>query len=322
MRRGVVGLSESLVKTLAQRYGLSEEDVKLALEMIGGGEDEVSKTISTITTSGEALAKTPKDVQQAIAPLVAATVLRQLSADPFQQKMLSLTGSLLTIKTLLAEDKSAEKLVDSIMGEIKALNERLAKLEESKKSEEVKAVAEAIENLRRDMEELRREIEAKEFATVAPKSITTNPLEQTKNQISEFVNVLNSVTEGLKALGFEIKKPGEVKPVDDVDKAREILERYGYEVKPRYMTEEEFQRRLQEERRRFEKLLEKRLRRSEKIAEAKARQVEAIAAVALEVIRHLGKLSQPAQVGGVVDVARRRALQGVLQAQQGVAQSS
>jgi hypothetical protein len=100
------------------------------------------------------------------------------------------------------------------------------------------------------------------------------------------------------------------------------LERYGYEVKPRYMTEEEFQRKLQEERRRFEKLLEKRLRRSEKIAEAKARQVEAIAAVALEVIRHLGKLSQPAQVGGVVDVARRRALQGVQQAQQGTAQSS
>lgn len=313
-------MSESLVKALAQKYGLSEEDVKLALEMIGG-EDEVSRTLSTIVSSGEALAKTPKDVQQAIAPLVAATVLRQLSADPFQQKMLSLTGSLLTIKTLLGEDKSVERLVQSITDQIKALNERLAKLEESRKSEEIQAVAESIENLRRDLEELRGRMEGGS-AAVVPQNVSANPLEQTRSQISEFVNTLNAVTEGLKALGFEVKRPGEVKPVDDIDKAREILERFGYEVKPRYMTEEEFQRRLQEERRRFEKLLEKRLRRSERIAEAKARQVEAIAAVALEVIRHLGKLSQPAQGGGVVDVARRRAVQGVQQAQQGVAQSS
>jgi hypothetical protein len=127
-------VSESLVKALAQKYGLSEEDVKLALEMIGG-EDELSKMISTVATTGEALAKTPKDVQQAIAPLVAATVLRQLSTDPFQQKMLSLAGSILTVKELLSEDKTVVKLVDSIMGEIKALNERLAKLEESRKSE-------------------------------------------------------------------------------------------------------------------------------------------------------------------------------------------
>ncbi len=310
-------MSESLVKALAQKYGLSEEDVRLALEMIGG-EDEMGKMISTVATAGEAIAKTPKDVQQTIAPLVAATVLRQLSADPFQQKMLSLTGSLLTIKTLLGEDKSAERLVDSIMGEIKALNERLAKIEESRKSEEVMAVAEAIENLRAGMEELRRRIEEKGSTAVAPQIASTNPLEQTRNQISEFANTLNAVTEGLKALGFEVRRPGEVKPVDDIDKAREILERYGYEVKPRYMTEEEFQRRLQEERRRFEKLLEKRLRRSEKIAEAKARQVEAIAAVVLEVVRNIRSLVQPAQGGGgVAEVARRRALalQGVQQAQ-------
>jgi hypothetical protein len=313
-------VSESLVKALAQRYGLSEEDVKLALEMIGG-EDELSKMISTVATAGEALAKTPKDVQQAIAPLVAATVLRQLSADPFQQKMLSLTGSLLTIKTLLGEDKSVERLVDSIMNEIKALNERLAKLEESKKSEEVKAVAEAIENLRKDMEELRREIENKVSATVTPQTTNINPLEQAKNQISEFVNVLNAVTEGLKALGFEIKKPGEARSIDDINKARELLERYGYEVKPRHMTEEEFQRRLQEERKRLKKMFERKLRKSEKIAEAKARQVEAIAAVVLEVIRNIRNLIQPAQAGGgVVEVARRRALayQGVQQAQQSV----
>jgi hypothetical protein len=310
-----MGLSESLIKTLAQKYGLSEEDVKLALEMIGGGEDELGKTISTVATTGEALAKTPKDVQQAIAPLVAATVLKQLSADPFQQKMLSLTGSLLTIKTLLGEDKSAEKLVDSIMGEIRALNEKLAKLEESKKSEEVMVIAEAIENLRRDMEELRGRIERGATA-VTPQNIAANPLEQTRSQISEFVNALNAVTDGLKALGFEVRRPGEVKPVDDIDKAREILERYGYEVKPRYMTEEEFQRRLQEERRRFEKLVEKRLRRSEKIAEARARQVEAVAAVVLEVVKNVRSLVQPAQGGGgVAEVARRRALQGVQQAQ-------
>jgi uncharacterized phage infection (PIP) family protein YhgE len=312
-------LSESLVKTLAQKYGLSEEDVKLAFEMIGG-EDELSKMISTVATAGEALAKTPKDVQQAIAPLVAATVLRQLSADPFQQKMLSLTGSLLTIKTLLGEDRSVERLVQSITDQIEALNERLAKLEETKKSEEVKAVAEAIENLRRDMEELRREITEKGSTAVMPQATSTNPLEQAKNQISEFVNVLNAVTEGLKALGFEVKKPGETRSIDDVNKARELLERYGYEVKPRYMTEEEFQRRLQEERRRLEKMFERRLRKSEKIAEAKARQVEAIAAVVLEVVRNIRNLIQPAQAGsGVAEVARRRALayQGVQQAQQG-----
>lgn len=307
-------MSENLIKTLAQKYGLSEEDVRLALEMIGGGEDEVSKTLSTVVSSGEALAKTPKDVQQAIAPLVAATVLKQLSADPFQQKMLSLTGSLLTIKTLLGEDKSVEKLVESITGEIKALNERLAKIEESKKSEEIQAVVEAIENLRGDMEELRSRIE-KGPATVESQTIA-NPLEQARNQLNDFANTLNTITEGLKALGFEVRKPGEVKHVDDIDKAKQILERYGYEVKPRYMTEEEFQRRLQEERRRFEKLLEKRLRRSEKIAEAKARQVEALVALGIEILRRLHSLTSPAQGGGVVDVARRRALQGVQQAQQ------
>jgi DNA repair exonuclease SbcCD ATPase subunit len=312
-------VSESLVKALAQRYGMSEEDVRLALEMIGG-EDEVSKILSTITTAGEAIAKTPKDVQQAIAPLVAATVLRQLSTDPFQQKMLSLTGSLLTIKTLLGEDKTVEKLVDSIMGEIKALNEKIAKLEESKKSEEIQALAESIENLRKDMEELRREIEKRESATTTPQNASTNPLEQARSQISEFVNALNAVIDGLKALGFEIRKPSEVKPIDDIDRAKRLLESYGYEVKPRYMTEEEFQRRLQEERRRLQRIFERKLRKSEKIAEAKARQVEAIAAVVLEIVRNIRNLIQPAQAGGgVAEVARRRALalQGVQQAQQG-----
>jgi uncharacterized phage infection (PIP) family protein YhgE len=316
-------LSESLIKTLAQKYGLSEEDVRLALEMVGG-EDELSKTLSTVVTTGEALAKTPEGVQKAIAPLVAATVLRQLSTDPFQQKMLSLTGSLLTIKTLLGEDKSVERLVQSITDQIKALNERLAKLEESKKSEEVQALAESIENLRAGLEELREELRRRAengSTAVAPQS--SNPLAQARNQISEFADTLNAIINGLKALGFEVRKPGEVKPVDDIDKAKEILVKYGYEVKPRYMTEEEFHRRLQEERRRLEKRFEKMLRKSEKIAEARARQVEAIAALGLEAIRYLRSLTGQAQAGGgVVEVARRRALQGMLQAQQGTAQSA
>jgi DNA repair exonuclease SbcCD ATPase subunit len=311
-------LSESLVKTLAQKYGLSEEDVKLALEMIGGGEDELGKTISTVATTGEALAKTPKDVQQAIAPLVAATVLKQLSADPFQQKMLSLTGSLLTIKTLLGEDKGVERLVQSITDQIRALNERLAKLEETKKSEEIQAIAQSIENLRADLEELRSRMESGPTAVTQQVASTANPLAQASSQLDEFTRTLNAVVDGLKALGFEVKKPGEVKPIDDIDKAKEILVKYGYEVKPRYMSEEEFQRRLQEERRRYEKLLEKRLRKSEKIAEAKARQVEAIVALGLEVVKYLRSLAQPAGQagGGVVEVARRRVVQGVQQAQQ------
>ena len=310
-------MSESLVKALAQKYGLSEEDVKLALEMIGG-EDELSKMISTVATTGEALAKTPKDVQQAIAPLVAATVLRQLSADPFQQKMLSLTGSLLTIKTLLGEDKGVERLVQSITDQIRALNERLAKLEETKKSEEIQAIAQSIENLRADLEELRSRMESGPTAVTQQVASTANPLAQASSQLDEFTRTLNAVVDGLKALGFEVKKPGEVKPIDDIDKAKEILVKYGYEVKPRYMSEEEFQRRLQEERRRYEKLLEKRLRKSEKIAEAKARQVEAIVALGLEVVKYLRSLAQPAGQagGGVVEVARRRVVQGVQQAQQ------
>jgi DNA repair exonuclease SbcCD ATPase subunit len=321
----VVVVSESLVKALAQKYGVSEEDVKLALEMIGG-EDELSKMISTITTAGEALAKTPENVQQAIAPLIAATVLRQLSTDPFQQKMLSLTGSLLTIKTLLGEDKGVEKLVDSVMSELKTLNEKIAKIEESKRSEEIQALAESVENLRKGLEELREELKMKvenQSTAVAQQATATNLLANIRSQLEEFSSTLNTLVDTLKALGFEVKKPGEVKPVDDIDRAKQLLEKYGYEIKPRYMTEEEFQRRLQEERRRLEKLFEKKLRKSEKIAEAKARQVEALAALGLEVIRYLRSLTGQAQAGGgVVEVARRRALQGVLQAQQDTTQSA
>jgi DNA repair exonuclease SbcCD ATPase subunit len=277
-------MSKELAKALAQKLGVSEEDAVVALSLVGEDGSDLGNLINLVGATGEAMSKAPQDVQKAITPVISMALLKQLSTDPYQQKMLALVSSLATLKTLFSSDQGIQQLVNTITQQLNALNERLQKLEEGRKAEELQRLEEFLNTLTQEVLDLKKRVEQ-------PPQIqtqgSTNPLIKAKEEMSMFLDVLNTVTEYLKALGYKVKRPGEEEtpPTITPEMIEEYARKYGYEVKR--MTPEEIKKMVEEERKKAFKKAMRQLKIKEKELAFKEKVYNGLASLTLSFIREV-----------------------------------
>jgi len=293
-------VSESLVKSLAQKLGVSEEDVKLALEWLNRvmSEDEVSKAVSTIATVGEASGKMPEQMQQAIAPVLGYALLKHLTADPFQRQMMSLVGGLATIKALLGSDQQSQQLVEKLLERIDNLNEQIQQMREAKSREEFERFAsevnKTLEAITGEVSELKKKLE--ELASrpsTPPEHI--NPLKAVTTQLSDFKDAITALAETLTALGFKVVKPGEKPPIHEIpdEELRRVAEMRGYELKPKALTWEEVDRLVREREMKLKRWFKRKLEREVRLKELETKKWESVSAAIVEGFRLLRRILKP-----------------------------
>ena len=251
---------KELASALAKKLGISEEDAAIALSLLALDQvDSTEKTIGLIGSAGEALSKTnSQQVQQALAPAVGYALLKQMSTDPFQQRLLSLISALTTLKAL-SSDQGMQQLINSITEQLKELNTRIQRIEEGKKVEEVEKIAETVNSLAQELIDLKKRFEGGQ-TQVSTQNTTISTI---KDELKEFTDTINTISDILKALGYEVRKPWESKELTPEELAK-IAERWGLEVKRKGLTPDEVRRMLEEERRKVWEEAEKTLQIKEK----------------------------------------------------------
>jgi chromosome segregation ATPase len=285
-------------RAITKKLGIPEEDAQLALSMLSsllnGSEDE--KVMSSVASAGEALSKAPQSVQQALTPVVASALIKQVTRDPFQEKLLSLAGGLMTIKTLLGgEDEKTKELreaVGQLAAKLEQLSNEIQELKASKQEAQQEApdyITARLEELGRAIMELRERLSEASRREEAPAEGVAgykNPVEKFKEDITTFMKLTEDMKSVLESLGYRVVKPAspEVISPELLEKSRKAFEALGFEVRPRVITEEEFRQRLRKAKKRLAKKYEEKLKRDRAIAEAKARQTESVAAVVIKLI--------------------------------------
>ena len=238
-------------KKLAEKLGISEEALDLLTAFIRDDSEGMERTISLIGITGEALSKmNSQPVQQALAPALGYALVKQLGTDPFQQRILSLVSGLATIKTLFS-DQGTQQLINSVTEQLKQLNERIQKIEESKKAEEIQKITENFNTLAQELLELKSRIEQAPSPQPQTQVQTNNSIVRVKDELSSFVSTIEGITEVLKALGYRVRRPGEeeVKRLTP-DEIVKLAEEYGFEVKRKGMSPEEVRQLIEKVRKR------------------------------------------------------------------------
>ena len=278
-------MSKELAKTLAQKLGISEEDAVAALSLVGEDGSDLGNLINILGATAEATSKAPQDVQKAITPVISMALLKQLSTDPYQQKMLALVSSLATLKTLFASDQGIQQLVNTITQQLNTLNERLQKLEEGRKAEELQRLEDFLNTLTQEVLDLKKRIE--QPPQTQTQGSTSNPLVKAKEEMATFLDVLNTVTEYLKALGYKVRRPGEEETPTTItpEMIEELARKYGYEVKR--MTPEEIRRTIEEERKKAFKKAMRQLKIKERELAFKEKVYNGLASLTLSFIREV-----------------------------------
>jgi DNA repair exonuclease SbcCD ATPase subunit len=301
-------MSKELAKALAQKLGVSEEDAVAALSLVGEDGSDLSNLINLVGVTGEAMSKAPQDVQKAITPVISMALLKQLSTDPYQQKMLALVSSLATLKTLFASDQGIQQLVNTITQQLNTLNERLQKLEEGRKAEELQKLEDFLNTLTQEVLDLKKRIEQPPQTQTQTQGSTSNPLIKAKEEMATFLDVLNTVTEYLKALGYKVKRPGEEETPTTItpEVIEEFARKYGYEVKR--MTPEEIRRTIEEERKKAFKKAMRQLKIKEKELAFKERVYNGFASLALSFIREVIGPIVKQKIGAVAEEELAKAL--------------
>jgi DNA repair exonuclease SbcCD ATPase subunit len=282
-------MSKELAKALAQKLGVSEEDAVAALSLVGEDSSDLANLFNLVGATGEAMSKAPQDVQRAITPVISMALLKQLSTDPYQQKMLALVSSLATLKTLFSSDQGIQQLVNTITQQLNTLNERLQKLEEGRKAEELQKLEDFLNMLTQEVSDLKKRIEQPPQTQTQTQG-STNPLkaiEQFMEQLQVFPNTLNAMVEYLKALGYKVRRPGEEETPTTItpEVIEEYARKYGYEV--RRMTPEEIRKTIEEERKKAFKKAMRQLQIKEKELAFKEKVYNGLASLTLSFIREV-----------------------------------
>jgi undecaprenyl pyrophosphate synthase len=283
--------NENLVKAIGKKLGAGEEGAELAAAVLGelgdASDDTVAKTVSLAAAAGEGLGKAPQPLQQALTPIIASSLLKQLNKDPFQEKMLSLVTSLTTLKYILGDsDRESSKMADVLLSQIKELKDTIENLKEEKKAEDEQRLNETLQTIYDEIRMLKTKVET----GTAPQRTLADYVEKSPvEHISTFSKELNSLVDALKELGFKVKRPGEeeheVPGPEVIEKLRATAEKLGLEVRPKSMTYDEYQRRLEEEKKRIMRIAKRKAERHVKVQEAKAKQMETIGALFAELMR-------------------------------------
>jgi len=308
-------VSEELAKAVARRLGVGEEDARLALSLFSEfseGED-VEKAISLIAAAGQGLEKAPAQFQQAVAPVVATALLKQLSRDPYRERLVALAESLMTIKALLGQDETARQLqsaLSSVVEQINRLNQEIESLKEVRVEEverSLQPILSTVESLRSGLEELRRRLDelsrqprqvSEEVEELGGAGRATGLAERLRNDITTLKREVEGLADVLSMLGYKVvrsSEPTSPPRPEELEELRRRWEALGYEVKPKVVTVEELnrlrqemeearRRELEELRRRYKELLRRKLARSEKIAEARTKQAEMAFAVLMKLM--------------------------------------
>ena len=299
-------MSKELAKALAQKLGVSEEDAVAALSLVGEDGSDLGNLINLVGATGEAMSKAPQDVQRAITPVISMALLKQLSTDPYQQRMLALVSSLATLKTLFASDQGIQQLVNTITQQLNALNERLQKLEEGRKAEELQKLEEFLNTLTQEVLDLKKRVE--QPPQTQTQGSTSNPLVKAKEEMATFLDVLNTVTEYLKALGYKVKRPGEEETPTTItpEVIEELARKYGYEI--RKMTPEEIRKTIEEEKKKAFKKAMRQLKIKEKELAFKEKVYNGLASLTLSFIREVIGPIVKQRLGAVTEEELAKAL--------------
>jgi transcription termination factor NusB len=304
-------VGEELARAIAKKFNIPEEDAKLALAVIGSLDEgsQLEKVLGVTAGVADALSKASPQVQQATAPLVQAALAKQLLTDPLQRQLATMVSGLATVKYLFGSDPQINVLAQTIGEQIKALSEKLAKIEESKTREEfqkfVDGIAQQIELINQQIATLSKRIEGGNGGSEV-------------DSITSAVNTIRSFREALKELGYKVVGPGEAASVEDVYRYKDYLEKLGYEVRPRAITPEEVNRMIRERDEMWKKRMDRYIKKVAKVKEAEARKTEALAAILTEILATArAYLSKGAGGEGLADaIVRKVASYGTQQTQQ------
>ena len=287
-------MSNELIKALSRKLGVPEEDAQAALSMLSmlsadGSEEE--RTLQTIATAGEALSKTPQNVQQVLTPIIASTLMKQVSRDPFQERILSLAGGLMTLKTLLGEDNKTKELINQLTDKLNQLSQRfdqlateLQNVKQGTAQEIPNYVLEAIEDVSNKIEELRSRLDevskaqARRVEAPPPEAVATagpaDFVDRIKNDLINFKKMIDGMGEVLESVGYKV-----VKPVEPEKIPAQVLTPYEFKKRVKKI--------LKKHKERLMKEFEEKLRHDREIEAAKARQTEMIVGGAVKIFEIL-----------------------------------
>lgn len=283
-------MKEAVIKKYAQLTGKSEDEVRAILEPIFEDEDKTKELIDLISKLSM------------IADKERGTLAGEV-ADAMKARLLTEVGH----KALTPKDK-VEKLVEKfedVALTMKLIDKIFGGLHEKKNPESESAIVRILESrLSRLEDNFARLLEALEKkADSERESVLANTLKEIQKNMQEQINLLRKelqevkskkmltindiedVKRQLEALGFEVKKAG---TEFDIEKAKEFLAKLGYKIEPGWISADQLQKILEEERQKIRQQIREQI-----LKEVETKKITAAEKIVTTAIDRLFEIFQP-----------------------------
>ncbi|RLJ00903.1 MAG: hypothetical protein DRP11_05280, partial [Candidatus Aenigmatarchaeota archaeon] len=243
-------MKEAIIKKYAELTGKSEDEARAILEPIfaAGDEEKIKELLVLLDGISQSSSGVAKEVAEAAKAALAASVAQKhFSTAPRLERVLDkITELQLTLQVLdrlLAKKREDDTtmIMNVINQRFQVLESTLTKLVETltkqSQQQQQQLLVQALENLQKafqqQLEELRKQLDKH---VSKKKTLTVDEIEEIKKK--------------LEALGFEVKKAG---TEFDIEKAKQYLKKLGYKIEPGWISADQLQKILEQERERIRK---------------------------------------------------------------------
>jgi len=236
-----MSLAEVLVKKYAKLKGISEEDARKFLAPILEDEDKVKEYLELLSYL-DAVETSPGSPAHEVKELLKVQALASM-ARAHEEKM-----SKDPVERVLEQALKAQQA-------IQILNRFLPQTEDPRNKyieERISRLEGAIEKLIQTLQESRERETSQQFLQALDKIVSKindqiKILAQRIEKIEKERFSIQEMKRALEQLGFKVLTPAEV-PMVDIEKAKEILRKLGYKVEPGFISADQLQKILAEER--------------------------------------------------------------------------